>query len=221
MKKVKSSLDKPVFWKKVGRFFRRNAYALTASACGLMVVVAFAVSIALKNDVVDVEPSEVPTDNIVLEDKVEAIEPSVPVATVNPLILVAPVENYSVGMVYAMDRHIYNETLEEWSVHQGIDLIAPAGTPVVASADGVVSDITYSILDGTSIVIEHTEGIKTVYKSLSNDVEVSVGDKVFGGQVVGTVSDSAGSEVKEGAHIHFEIWKDGQLVNPAEYIFDK
>ena len=221
MKKVKSSLDKPVFWKKVGRFFRRNAYALTASACGLMVVVAFAVSVVVKNNSVDVEPSEIPTDNVFLEDKVEAHEPSVPVATTNPLILVSPVEGYSVGMVYAMDRHIYNETLDEWSVHQGIDLIAPAGTSVVASADGVVADITYSILDGTTLVIEHEDGIKTIYKSLSNAVEVSVGDKVFGGQVVGTVSDSAGSEVKEGAHVHFEIWKDGQLVDPAEYIFDK
>ena len=204
---------------KVKMFFRKYAYAITASACGLLVVVAFTVSILVKNSVdidVDVPVVDVPQQS---ENNVQ--EPSRPVASNSPLILMAPVEGFTIGMQYAVNGHVYNKTLNEWAVHKGVDLIAPAGSQVVASADGEVGDITYSVLDGTVVEIVHADGIKTVYKSLSNEVLVAVGDKVNAGQAIGVVSDSAGSEVAEGAHVHFEVYKDGQVVDPNEYIFDK
>lgn len=220
MKNKKKNDFKLTFGQRVKIFFRKYAYTMTVSACGVLVVVALTISILTKNNNVDIDV-ETPIVEVPSQSDNATDEPSRPVSSTNPLILIAPVEGYSVGMVYAMESHVYNKTLNEWGVHSGIDLVAPVGTAVVASADGVVADITYSILEGTVVAIEHADGFRTVYKSLSNEVEVAVGDNVKSGQVIGAVSDSAGNEVGEGAHVHFEIYKDGQLVDPSEYIFDK
>ena len=220
MKKDKKKDVKLTFRQRVKLFFRKYAYTMTASVCGLMVVVALTISILVKNKNVDMDV-EVPVVDVPQQSDTIVDEPTKPVATTNPLILIAPVEGYTVGMVYAMEGHVYNKTLNEWGTHAGIDLVAPVGTAVVASADGVVADVTYSILEGTIVAIEHTDGFRTVYKSLSNEVEVKVGDNVKSGQVIGAVSDSAGNEAGEGAHVHFEIYKDGKVVDPSEYIFDK
>ncbi len=99
--------------------------------------------------------------------------------------------------------------------HKGLDYAAREGTPVVATADGVVekagrNDYGY----GIQVVIDHGYGIKTRYAHLSKAL-VKPGDTVRRGQVIGLVGNTGKSV---GEHLHYEVIKDGEPVNPDRYI---
>ncbi|MBR1845488.1 MAG: M23 family metallopeptidase, partial [Oscillospiraceae bacterium] len=64
----------------------------------------------------------------------------------------------------------------------------------------------------------HGDGIMTVYGNLDPEVSVQQGDRVSAGQVIGTVGESANGESHEGAWLHFAVRKDGELVDPMEYL---
>jgi murein DD-endopeptidase MepM/ murein hydrolase activator NlpD len=108
--------------------------------------------------------------------------------------------------------------------HTGIDLAAPQGTPVRAAADGVVV-IAGSTVDATGrlvgygnyVVIAHNDGYMTVYGHLLS-LAVHKGDTVHQGDVIGQEGMSG---TATGPHLHFEIRKDGQYVNPAEFLKDQ
>ena len=73
-------------------------------------------------------------------------------------------------------------------------------------------------LDGYVVEISHENGFVSVYSSLSEKVEVKTGDKVSAGQKIGSASDLATNESKTGSHLHFTLLKDGQEVDPNNYI---
>ena len=117
-----------------------------------------------------------------------------------------------------MDSLIYSNTLEEWITHRGIDIKAEKTTVVKASAGGTVKYIKEDPRYGLSITIEHSNGFQTVYSSLLSTEFVKEGDVVTQGQSIGTVGNSAVFETADGSHLHFEILKDGEYVNPDIYI---
>ena len=119
---------------------------------------------------------------------------------------------------YSMDSLIYSNTLEEWITHRGIDIKAEKTTVVKASAGGTVKYIKEDPRYGLSITIEHSNGFQTVYSSLLSTEFVKEGDVVTQGQSIGTVGNSAVFETADGSHLHFEILKDGEYVNPDIYI---
>lgn len=98
--------------------------------------------------------------------------------------------------------------------HSGIDLAAPKGGEVVSTADGVVEKSGWCDAYGKCIVIRHAHGYKTLYAHLSA-IEVSKGDKVTSGQLIGRVGSTGRST---GPHLHYEIFKNGKRINPAKYI---
>ena len=57
-----------------------------------------------------------------------------------------------------------------------------------------------------------------MYKSLNKDVKVSVGDKVAAGQAIGSIADTMAQELNSGAHLHFELLKNGSNINPNDYL---
>ena len=102
------------------------------------------------------------------------------------------------------------------------DFYASEGENVYAVYDGVVVGVENSLLTGYSVTIDHGEGLKTVYNSLSEDVVVTVGESVNQGDVIGAVSTTNRQEYKSGAHLHFEVHENGVSVDPATYlIFDE
>lgn len=113
------------------------------------------------------------------------------------------------------------------SYHQGIDISSSGyGSNyhnIIASADGVVTRVRDGQLDGVQtpaegnfVEIEHSNGIKTLYKHLYNgSIKVKVGDNVKQGQVLGKMGNSGAST---GAHLHFEVRVNGTAVNPEEYV---
>lgn len=98
--------------------------------------------------------------------------------------------------------------------HRGIDLAAPYGSSILASAAGIVTTSSYSASAGNYIVISHGNGVSTVYMHASS-LLVSVGQVVEQGQVIAKVGSTGYST---GNHLHFGVIKNGSYVNPRGYI---
>lgn len=98
--------------------------------------------------------------------------------------------------------------------HKGIDIGAPAGTPIVSTYDGEVAWAYYSNSAGNWVGIDHGDGIYSVYMHMSYSV-VSEGQYVKAGQVIGYVGTTGNST---GNHLHFAIRKNGSYVNPHDYV---
>lgn len=71
---------------------------------------------------------------------------------------------------------------------------------------------------GLTITITHPSGYKTIYANLLSSEFVKEGDVVERGQTIGTVGESASFEVSDDPHLHFEIIKDGEYLNPTLYL---
>lgn len=97
--------------------------------------------------------------------------------------------------------------------HQGVDYPVPVGTPVRAPADGTVSAVRDRWGYGKVVEIDHGNGLKTRFAHLARQ-QVKVGDTVKAGQIV-AISGDTGTLASAGAHLHFEVWKNGKPIDPA------
>lgn len=131
---------------------------------------------------------------------------------------VLPMKNATIIKDYSGSELQYNETLKQWEIHKAIDFISNEDNNVYAVADGTISNIYTNYLEGTVIEITHKDGIVSVYKSLNNEVSTKIGNKVGAGNVIGSVSESMAQELNVGAHLHFEMFKDGTKINPNNYL---
>ena len=123
--------------------------------------------------------------------------------------------------VYAMDCLIYSKTLGQWMTHSGVDIAAPKGTEVRSVDAGRVVKVYDDDMLGTTVVIEHPNGVTTVYAGLKKDPPVKTGDTVAARGVIGYIGDTAISECAEESHLHFEIRVAGKPVDPRGYIVFK
>lgn len=115
---------------------------------------------------------------------------------------------------YSMDKVVYSKTLDMWKVHDGIDICANDGEEVKASEKGIVERVYEDAFYGTSVIIDHQNGIKTVYRNLGKEVTVKDKQEIKKGQKIGNVGDTSNGEAKDETHIHFEVIKNGEIVNP-------
>lgn len=98
--------------------------------------------------------------------------------------------------------------------HLGIDIVAAYGSPVQAAADGIVTFAGWTDDLGYTVTIDHGFGFFTRYGHNSR-LLVESGMRVKRGQVIAFLGSSGRSS---GPHLHFEVWKDGQPVNPRDYL---
>ncbi|MBQ7718027.1 MAG: M23 family metallopeptidase [Clostridia bacterium] len=133
-----------------------------------------------------------------------------------PLVFSEPIAA-GVSEGYSNNELVYSETMKDYRTHSGLDYKADSGTPVFATAYGTVSSIEKDGSYGLAVTIDHGGGLESVYASLG-ECCVSVGDTVERGDTIATVGDSASVESAEGSHLHFEVKRDGQTVNPVELI---
>lgn len=98
--------------------------------------------------------------------------------------------------------------------HQGVDLAAPAGTPIYASRGGTVTVASYSSSAGYYVSINHLDGFSSIYMHMTNYV-VSSGQSVAQGQLIGYVGSTG---ISTGNHLHFGISYNGVYVNPCQYV---
>ena len=115
--------------------------------------------------------------------------------------------NGEVMTEFAKEDLVYSNTLQEWIVHNGMDIKAEKTTVVKASADGTVKSIKNDPRYGLTVVIEHTNGFSTVYSNLLTAEFVVKGETVKQGQTIGTVGTTASFEISDEPHLHFKRWR--------------
>ena len=157
-----------------------------------------------------------------VSEVVSAEEVEIPVASIQPVEpklspdLRSPLSGKTIA-AFSADVLFYNETLEDWRTHSGMDIAAEEGTPVCAACDGTVLSVTDDPLMGVTVVLEHAGGFTSTYACLSEEVYVSAGDEVLAGENIGAVGSTAAAESPE-PHLHFSVSKDGKVVDPALYL---
>lgn len=107
----------------------------------------------------------------------------------------------------------YHPVFKKEKFHKGIDFKAPLGTPVLATADGVVISADSHKKHGNHIVLKHDEDFQTKYSHLS-ELKIVAGQKVKKGDVIGLVGTTG---MATAPHLHYEVIKNGKEVNPIDY----
>ena len=119
---------------------------------------------------------------------------------------------------YSKDNLVYSSTLEEWTTHLGIDIAMQKTDVVKAVADGKVKSIKNDPRYGLTVVIEHQNGFESIYSSLLTAEFITVGEEIKQGSTIATVGNTATFEIADTTHLHFEMKKDGQNVDPNIYM---
>ncbi|MFO7849148.1 MAG: M23 family metallopeptidase [Spirochaetia bacterium] len=127
---------------------------------------------------------------------------------------IVPLEEYKYITSSFGDRRIYEYSDGDTarSIHNGVDLAAPEGTPVKASAGGRVAVAEDRIISGKSVVIEHLPGMYSIYFHLDS-LDVEKGDWVEQGERIGTVGETG---LATGSHLHWEVRLNGEPMDPWE-----
>ncbi len=114
---------------------------------------------------------------------------------------------------------VWSETMSDYRVHLGIDIMTEAGAPVLAAADGVVEKIWDDALMGRCVAVSHDGGIYTFYKNLDPVLTEGIieGAEIKCGGQLGRVGESAIAELADEPHLHLEMTVNGLAVDPSDY----
>lgn len=118
---------------------------------------------------------------------------------------------------FSLEVFAYDETMGDWRTHSGLDIEAALGTEVMAVSTGTVKEITEDALMGTTVVIDHGDGLESLYANLTKQPTVKVGDTVNPGSVIGAIGSTAIAESSSATHLHFEMSQGGKAVDPVAY----
>ncbi len=209
---------------KVLTFLRKNAIYVILSLC----IVAVGISVALM--ISDRDGATSPSSIVVNDDvggnegqegQNEGEEGGSSETKDDPASLIItfdmPVKDIT-GIGEYSDTMVFSSTLSRYSAHKGIDFFAVEGADVFAVYGGTVEKVENSLLSGVSVTIDHGNGLKTVYNSLSDGEFVTEGQVVNKGEKIGEVSVTNRMEYLDGAHLHFEVLENGTVIDPAKYL---
>ena len=159
---------------------------------------------------VSVEPKETEDEPATKENETPTL--ALPTSFTRPL-------GGSVMKEFSDDVLVYSATMNDYRVHPGVDIQASVGDPVAAFARGVVAEIYEDPLMGQTIVLDHGEGLKSVYQNLSDFIPagIEVGAEVREGQIIAGVGETSLVECAEGSHLHFAVTKNGEPVDPESF----
>lgn len=154
-------------------------------------------------------------DDIEFEDDIEELEEveDINFVSTSSGTIILPVDG-PIITEYTSNALVYSETLEAWVGHGAIDIGADLGTPVKAAADGTIKEVYEDELWGIVIVIDHGNQLETRYSNLSTKEMVKEGVKVKQGDHISKVGDTAKIEMLMDPHLHFEVIKNGKIVDP-------
>ena len=172
-----------------------------------------AVATAEENVEVVEQEEDIPEEAEIIETP-EQTEPE-PVS--NPLPgFSAPCEG-SLLQEFSIHAPLYNETLDDWRVHMGVDISAPLGTKVKAIADGIISNKFDDLRHGYTVIIDHEGGFRSVYSNLAELDTAVIGCRIPRGTIISSVGDTTLYETIADTHLHLELMKNEEHVNPLEY----
>lgn len=118
-------------------------------------------------------------------------------------------------MLYPPVKGTISQEFDRLNGHFAIDIVAKENEPVKATANGTVIFAEWTVETGNVIIIEHSFGIISVYKHNAMLLKKQ-GDLVKAGEVIAKLGNTG--ELSTGAHLHFELWSEGNPMNPAEFI---
>ena len=199
----------------------KKFYLFTAIGCALTLVGIILLAVLLPNKNVVEDPTLNVPQNSVQGDANVDVNGDKDSGTNEPVVntpdgMLMPVETVAIVNDYGF---YHNKTLNNYYEHKGVDFTAEVGTEVLAVNDGVIESIYKDdVLTGTEITVDHGNGVKTVYRFVTATDNLTVGTTVKRGDCIATIAEAAGEEYKDGAHLHFEIKKDGKTVDPATYL---
>lgn len=214
-----------------------RAAVLTALILIVTVIVVIAVTVA-SNRTKDVEPPAndpkpsdtqtekppVDTQKPTEDKKPEENKPSTPSTDVEEKLpsFILPVSG-ALSKKHDPKLQVYSQTMKDYRVHLGLDIVTEANAPVYAAADGTVSRIWKDTRMGYCIAVKHSGDCYTIYKNLSETLPEGIeeGARVRSGQLLATIGESAMVEVGEEPHLHFEMTVADLLVDPLSYFDDK
>ena len=179
---------------------------------------AFAMTAAFAMGSVSRADRPTPTTHAV--NAVKSVGPANPhlvAASRDPMLKVlafnAPVPGFAINSPFGMRRMPWEEG---GRLHEGVDIAAPAGTPVTATLPGVITRTGVSLSYGRFVEVEHQDGLVSFYAHLSGAAKgLKAGSQVTAGQTIAYVG---GTGRSTGSHLHFEIRQNGRPLNPALFI---
>jgi len=173
-----------------------------------------------KGKVLVEKPDPKPQISITNVPKTEDESGAVEASNEEAITMIWPTQG-ELGMGYAVETLTYSKTLEHFTTHHGIDIMAEKNTPVKAVLAGEVIEVLTDSRLGITISIKHEEGLVTRYSNLCTDAMVNTGDKVTQGQTISGVGESSIFESAEDPHLHFEVLINGESVDPMEYLAEE
>lgn len=99
-------------------------------------------------------------------------------------------------------------------LHNGVDIAAAEGTDVVAAKSGIVTEVRTSATYGKVIAFETEDGYRVMYAHLSETL-AEEGESIRQGQVIAR---SGNTGLTTGPHLHYSVWKDGELLDPMQFL---
>ena len=205
---------------KVNSFIKKNAYyfvfiltlAVITTITVMLIVTSKDNSLNTGGDNVIVKPDDTPNNP---NEPTEPTEPDNPTSSI--IIFDLPC-NGAIIKDYVGDSVVYNQTLGIYQGHKAIDFSGEEGSQVFAVYDGIIESIVVSKLEGTTITIDHSNGLKSVYNSIEVVENLSSGDKVQKGEVIGYISTNNKKEYLDGPHLHFSVLENGLKIDPNKYL---
>ena len=168
----------------------------------------FVSEVPVVNDVPDLVNEEVFTESVdaseVVEEQAETINYRLPVSG-------------ELQKDFSVDELLWDETMQDWRTHNGVDIETEDGAEVVTAAPGTVTEAYEDELYGFVVKVEHSDGRISIYKNMGKIV-VKKDDVVDDGQMIGTVGNRGAFEMTQNPHLHFEIIYEEKYINPLEFI---
>lgn len=118
---------------------------------------------------------------------------------------------------YSMDQTVYFSTLDQYKYNPALIIGGEVGENIGASAPGIVTAVEQDAQTGLTVTLDMGNGYTAVYGQLK-EVPVQIGDYVNTGEIVGYLSEPTKYYSVEGANLYFEVLKDGEPVNPLDYM---
>jgi len=240
-------MKKSTLWQRVGDFVMGKGFYIVLTLCVATIGISGYYLVSVFNSGEEPEPLPVGGGAQVVIPKDEVVQPPIPdqsgvpqldehekediknetvpepvqeqqpVAVVVPPVYTWPVKGGIVSN-FSLEVLAYDETMGDWRTHSGVDISAQPGTRVLAMSSGTVRRVYEDDLMGTTVVIDHGEGLVSYYHNLTASPTVSEGDEVITGTVIGAVGDTAIAESGRPSHLHLEVSLDGRPVDPVDYL---
>lgn len=169
------------------------------------------------------EPSTAPSAEPSESAPVESAEPSertdAEVRDVMPTVYVVPTHGY-VSKGYEDELPVWSATMEDYRIHDGIDVACEEQSEVYSCADGTVESVSEDPLMGYTVTVYHGGGLRSVCMNLSDSYpeNIKAGAPVAAGQVIGYVGQSAMVECAEVPHLHFTMTMDNKPIDPLDFV---